>query len=168
MKVLLPALCVFVAGCAAQVKNGAAPVAATAETPSHHVERMRITSDNRLHFYGVLAHMHLSGVDMKIEVNRGAANAWRGDLCLLRDKWNLHWQRTYVFDAPIEALPTFEPGDTVSLRCTYNNSMSNPRLLHSLAELGESPLVGIHDRHLGKHTEDEMCTVFPQFLVRLP
>jgi hypothetical protein len=135
---------------------------------SNHVELMRMTSGNTLHFYGVAAHMHLSGVDMKIEINRGPANTWRGDLCLLRDKWNLHWQRTYVFDAPLDSLPTFEPGDTISLKCTYNNSVSNPLLLHYLAELGKSPAEGIRDRPLGPQTEEEMCTLFPQYLVDLP
>ena len=134
---------------------------------SHHVEQMRFVTQTKAAVYGVMAHMHLSGVDMKIDVSRKAPDGSSVDICLLQDKWNFHWQRTYVFGAPIDALPTFEPGDVITLTCTYDNSVHNPQLLHYLAERGEGPLEGIRDRRLGPRVEQEMCNFYPQFIVPL-
>jgi Copper type II ascorbate-dependent monooxygenase, C-terminal domain len=132
-----------------------------------HIERMQFTmpakaagSENQtIYVYGVMGHEHLAGIDVKVDLERGADSQ-----CLLQDKWDFHWQRMYTYAAPVEKLPTLEPGDKIKLRCTYDNSMSNRRLGTELKERGLSPI----DIHLGEQTLDEMCLVIPQLLVKAP
>jgi hypothetical protein len=104
---------------------------------------------------------------MKIDIRRKAPDGSNVDICLLDDRWNYHWQRTYVYDTPLNSLPTLEPGDVITLTCTYDNSRNNPLLLHFLAERAESPLEGIHDRTLGPRVEQEMCTFYSQTILPL-
>ena len=76
------------------------------------------------------------------------------DECLVHSDWNFDWQRTYQYDAPIETLPTFGHGDTVELKCTYDNTMHNSFVQRALMEQG---LVAPIDVVLGEQTLDEMC-----------
>lgn len=133
---------------------------------SAHVERMAVTmppradaAANPVWIYGVMAHEHLAGVDELVELERA------GDTqCLLQDKWDFHWQRMYTYAAPVEKLPTLEPGDRIKLRCTYDNTMKNRRLAAEYAARKLQPM----DLFLGEQTLDEMCLVIPQLLVRHP
>ncbi len=132
-----------------------------------HVEKMQFTMPPRqagseqqtIWIYGVMAHQHLAGIDVKIEHERAGEKQ-----CLLQDKWDFHWQRMYTYAAPVEKLPTLEPGDKIALRCTYDNSMSNRRLGPELKARSLKPM----DLQLGEETLDEMCLVIPQLLVRHP
>ncbi|HSO36773.1 MAG TPA: hypothetical protein VLT33_29810 [Labilithrix sp.] len=132
-----------------------------------HVERMQFTmpakaagSENqKIWIYGVMAHQHLAGIDVKVDLERGADSQ-----CLLQDKWDFHWQRMYTYAAPVEKLQTLEPGDKIKLRCTYDNSMANRRLGPELKSRWLSPI----DIRLGEQTLDEMCLVIPQLLVKVP
>ena len=132
-----------------------------------HVERMQFTmpakavgSENqKIWVYGVMAHAHLAGIDVKIDLDRGGDSQ-----CLLQDKWDFHWQRMYTYDASVEKLPTLEPGDKIKMRCTYDNAMSNRRLGPELKARGLTPAA----IHLGEQTLDEMCLVIPQLLVKNP
>ncbi len=80
-------------------------------------------STEPLYLYGVMGHAHLAGIDVKVDLEHAGDRQ-----CLLEDKWDFHWQRMYTYAAPPEKLPTLEPGDKISLRCTYDNSMQNRRL----------------------------------------
>lgn len=127
-----------------------------------HVERMQITlqglqPDRPIWVYGVMAHEHLAGTDVKVDLDRGSTSQ-----CLLQDKWDFHWQRMYTYEAPVSKLPALQEGDRIRLRCTYDNSMSNRRLAKELTARGLQPM----DLHLGEQTLDEMCLVIPQLLVR--
>jgi len=103
--------------------------------------------------FGVGAHMHYVGTEMKIDLKRAEGNG--GDDCLLHTpSWDFDWQRTYNFDAPIESLPVMKPGDELHLNCTYNNSMSNPAVAAAVTEQGLNQPV---DVYLGEETLDEMC-----------
>jgi len=132
-----------------------------------HVERMQFTMPPRavgaekqtIWIYGVMAHQHLAGIDVKIDLERGS-----DEQCLLQDRWDFHWQRMYTYAAPVEKLPTLEPGDKIKLRCTYDNSMMNRRLGTEYKQRNLSPM----DLHLGEETLDEMCLVIPQLLVKHP
>ena len=132
-----------------------------------HVEKMQFTmpprdpgaENQKIWVYGVMAHAHLAGVDVKIDLQRGADAQ-----CLLQDKWDFHWQRMYTYASPVEKLPTLEPGDKISLRCTYDNSLTNRRLATELKNRSLTPA----DIHLGEQTLDEMCLVIPQLLVKVP
>jgi hypothetical protein len=103
--------------------------------------------------YGVMAHEHLAGVDLKFDIEKkGGASA-----CLLQDRWDFHWQRMYAYDAKVEALPRLEEGDKLRIRCTYDNTMKNPRHMSEPADIV-----------LGEQTMNEMCIVVPQLLVKAP
>ena len=134
-----------------------------------HIERMQFTMPApdkprpALYIYGVMAHEHLAGVDVKIDLQKAGSTG--PDTCLLEDRWDFHWQRMYAYDAPITSLPTLDTGDKIKLRCTYDNSMQNPRLRDSLLSVGHSTTVDIH---LGESTLDEMCLVLPQVVIRYP
>jgi copper type II ascorbate-dependent monooxygenase-like protein len=133
----------------------------------NHVEQMVVTvpppaagqPPTKLWLYGVMAHEHLAGVDVKFDLQRGASSQ-----CLLQDKWDFHWQRMYTYAAPVEKLPTIEPGDKIRVRCTYDNSMANRRLSAEYRARGLQPV----DLKLGEQTLDEMCLVIPQLLVKNP
>lgn len=133
---------------------------------SAHVETMAVTmparadaATNPVWIYGVMAHEHLAGVDELVQLERGTDTQ-----CLLQDKWDFHWQRMYTYAAPVERLPTLEPGDRIKLRCTYDNTMKNRRLAAEYAARKLQPM----DLFLGEETLDEMCLVIPQLLVRHP
>jgi hypothetical protein len=143
---------------------GGVPTFLIPKNVSNHIESMRATipdlgSLGTVWIYGVLAHEHLAGIDVKIDLDRGADSQ-----CLLQDKWDFHWQRMYTYAAPVEKLPTVAAGDVLRIRCTYDNTMSNRRLGTEYAARGLSPM----DLHLGEQTIDEMCLAIPQLLIKSP
>lgn len=121
---------------------------------SGHIEGMQGTwgvgDPQRL--FGVRAHAHLAATDVKVDLLRGPGSA-DADHCLVEDRWDFHWQRVYTYDADIASLPLVRTGDRVRLRCTYDNTMSNPRLGQELFDRNLQP----SDIYLGEATLDEMC-----------
>ena len=119
-----------------------------------HIEGMQSTwgdgPSQRL--FGVRAHAHLAATDIKVELLRGPGSA-DADRCIVQDRWDFHWQRVYTYDADVNALPLVNTGDRVRLRCTYDNTMSNPRLGEELFERNLQP----SDIYLGESTLEEMC-----------
>ena len=104
--------------------------------------------------FGVGAHMHYVGTDMKIEIKR-ADGSTKSDDCLLHTpRWDFDWQRSYNYDAAIGDLPVLEMGDELHLRCTYDNTMDNPAVADAVTEQGLTQPV---DVFLGEETLDEMC-----------
>lgn len=102
-------------------------------------------------------HMHLAGVDMLIKLERGDPRPGeQASECLVHaPTYDFNWQRLYQYDEddPYE-LPRVRGGDVLSLRCTYDNTASNPLLREGLDELGlDAPV----DIGLGNGTLDEMC-----------
>jgi hypothetical protein len=100
---------------------------------------------------------------VKIDLEKAGAPGI--DTCLLEDRWDFHWQRMYAYDAPASSLLTLDTGDKIKLRCTYDNTMQNPRLRDALLSVGR---YATEDLHLGETTLDEMCLVIPQIVVRYP
>lgn len=101
--------------------------------------------------YGIGGHMHYVGVDEKVSLTRAAG----GEECLMHiPHWDFDWQRRYDYDAPIADLPVLHAGDQLTVRCTYDNTMSNDAVASSLLEQG---LMAPHDVQLGESTLDEMC-----------
>lgn len=124
-----------------------------------HTESMRIevTPDlPELRLFGIGAHMHYVGTDMRIGIERPAPEPGvPAEECLLQTpRWDFQWQQGYDYAADLDALPRVHPGDSVSLRCTYDNSLANPYVVQALAEQG---LDAPEDVHLGESTLDEMC-----------
>lgn len=101
--------------------------------------------------WSVTAHMHKVGVDLKVWVEPEGGDA----TCLLQTpKYDYNWQRSYAYDAPITDSLRVRGGDTVHVRCTYNNSLSNPGVQELLAEVGMSEPFAVKN---GEGTLDEMC-----------
>lgn len=117
---------------------------------SSHTETMIATEGdaNPIILYGVRGHAHLSANDIKVDVIHDGV-----DTCMLQDKWDFHWQRSYAFDTTLDTLPRIQPGDRVKIRCTYDNTMNNLRLGNELLARGLQPM----DMPLGEDTLDEMC-----------
>lgn len=107
--------------------------------------------DMPIRVWQAAAHMHYVGIDMKVTANEDTDR----EQCLVHTpKWDYRWQRLYYFDKPIDETPIMKLGDTLTLRCTYNNSMSNPYVVEALQEQGlDAPV----DVRLGDETLDEMC-----------
>jgi len=101
--------------------------------------------------YGVGGHMHYVGTAEKITLQHADGS----NTCLLEiPHWDFDWQRRYDYDAALTELPSVTVGDRLNVRCTYDNSLANPKVVESLAEQGvDAP----HDVRLGETTLDEMC-----------
>lgn len=96
-----------------------------------------------IRIYGVAGHMHLRGVDIKLELNPGTPGA---RVLLHIPRWSFHWQDAYYLRRPIDAAP----GDTVRVTCRFDNSV------------GAQPFVGgkqLTPRYVlwGEGSTDEMC-----------
>ena len=93
--------------------------------------------------YSVAGHMHLRGVDIRLELNAGT-NAAKTLLHI--PKWDFHWQGNYWFKTPVEV----KKGDTIRVSCTYDNSTTNQPMI------GDKPAT---PRYIvwGEGTTDEMC-----------
>ena len=118
-----------------------------------HTETMMTTVlpiPEPLPIFGLRAHAHFGAVDMKLDVLRADSQQ-----CLLQDQWDVHWQRVYTYDAPIDQLPVLYGGEKLRLRCTYDNSMMNRRLAPELWSRGLPPI----DLKLGDQSLDEMCMI---------
>ena len=121
-----------------------------------HTETMQFTLGDSAfapRLYGIGGHMHYVGVDEKVSLTHTDGSS----TCLMQiPHWDFDWQRRYDYDAPIDALPKFNQGDKLDIRCTYDNSMANPKVAASLLEQG---IAAPRPVSLGEGTLDEMCLV---------
>ena len=93
--------------------------------------------------YATGPHMHVLGKSYRLWIER----AGEEDICVANaDKWDFDNQVSYVFNEPI----VLYPGDRIRLRCTWNNSVSNPDLIHN------PPI----ETGYGERTDEEMCFAF--------
>jgi hypothetical protein len=132
----------------ANVDNHRETMAFTIDTPLFENKRSPIVA--------ITPHMHYVGRDMQVTINHAAPVANQSaDECLVNVKnWDFDWQRTYNYDAELSELPTVTNGDTITLRCDYNNTIANPFVQRMLEDEGlENPV----DIFLGEETTDEMC-----------
>jgi hypothetical protein len=93
--------------------------------------------------YGVAGHMHLRGRDISVVLNPGTANE---QTLLHIPAWVFHWQDVYYLQQPVQV----GPGDTIRVRCTFDNSKAN------------QPVIGskqLTPRYVlwGEGSTDEMC-----------
>ncbi len=118
-----------------------------------HVETILYTQSVPIEFplFSVGTHMHYVGTDMKIDLVQSDGD----EECLIQTpNWDFNWQRVYDYDAPVEDLPRIDYGDSLVMRCTYDNSLDNPFVVDALDEQG---LTEPNDVLLGDETLDEMC-----------
>ncbi len=110
-----------------------------------------------LKLWSVGTHMHYVGTDMLIALDRSVPDPVTGvtQECLLQTPhYSFEWQRGYAFDTSLDDVPVVRPGDFLYMRCSYNNSMSNPYVVDAL---DEQQLDAPVDVYLGEETLDEMC-----------
>ena len=110
------------------------------------------TVNRPLRIYGVAGHMHLRGVDIRIELNPGTP---RAQTLLHIPHWDFHWQDAYYLEHPVDA----DTGDTIRVSCRFDNSR------------GAQPVVGgkrLAPRYVlwGEGTTDEMCLGLLQVATR--
>ncbi len=125
-----------------------------------HVETMKLAIPDlsglgEVRLYSANPHMHMVGTHIESTLDRVAppADQPRSE-CLANGGWNFDWQRTYAYDAPLDALPLIQTGDQLTVKCHWNNTVANPfvqRLLH------DANMVAPVDLHLGEQTTNEMC-----------
>jgi len=136
-----------------------------------HNEHMRITVPplgdlQQVQLYSVNPHMHMIGTHIATKIERPAP---RGsdpqNECLANGKWNFDWQRTYIYDAPLEQLPSLKPGDVIDLQCKWDNTIANPFVQRALEDAG---LVAPIDVNLGEQSLDEMCLEIMGFSIDAP
>jgi mono/diheme cytochrome c family protein len=90
----------------------------------------------------IFPHMHLLGT--KIEVEKRYLG--ERETMISIPAWDFNWQGAYTFENPVK-LPLLSQ---ISLRCTYDNSINNPR----------NPSNPLKNVKWGEGTEDEMCLAF--------
>ena len=93
--------------------------------------------------YGVAGHMHLRGQDISVVLNPGTPTE---QTLLHIPAWVFHWQDVYYLKTPVQ----IGPGDTVRVRCTFDNSKAGQPVL------GTKQLI---PRYVlwGEGSTDEMC-----------
>ena len=140
---------------------GAPPKFMIPRNDPDHPETMSRTLDTLggltgVKVFSVNPHMHLVGTHISGKIVRPTA---RGNdpqtECLANGGWNFDWQRTYIYDAPIDSLPGIEAGDKIEISCKWNNTIQNTfvqRMLHD-SGLPPQPI----DINLGEQTTNEMC-----------
>jgi mono/diheme cytochrome c family protein len=101
------------------------------------------TVNRPLRIYGVAGHMHLRGVDIRIDLNPGTPGA---QTLLHIPHWNFHWQDAYYLEHPVDA----NVGDTVRVTCRFDNSPNRQPIVNGKQ---------LKPRYVlwGEGTTDEMC-----------
>jgi hypothetical protein len=104
------------------------------------------TCDRRLDhattIYAVAGHMHVRGVDIRVELNPGRPGA----TLLHIPAWNFHWQDFYTLQHPVNAAA----GSIVRVTCSYDNSAAKQPVIGGKA-------LPPHYVVWGEGTGDEMC-----------
>lgn len=98
--------------------------------------------DGATTIYAVGGHMHVRGVDIRVELNLHG----RWTTLLHIPRWSFHWQDVYTLQTPVRA----PAGSMVRVTCRYDNSAA------------KQPVIGgrqLAPRYLvwGEGTTDEMC-----------
>jgi mono/diheme cytochrome c family protein len=111
------------------------------------VSSLVTTCDRRvnrpLRIYGVAGHMHLRGVDIRLELDPGTPSA---RTLLHIPRWDFHWQDAYYLAQPVDA----DAGDTIRVTCRFDNSAKHQPVVQGKR---------LKPRYVlwGEGTTDEMC-----------
>jgi hypothetical protein len=127
-----------------------------------HVEDIRVTLADgipALKVARVGAHMHYVGTELALWVERPTS----GPECLLANPgWDFDWQRSYSYDVPLAEAPVVQGGDTIRVRCTYNNTLDHDGTRRALTDAGlDAPV----DVGLGEGSLDEMCLAVVGYVI---
>jgi len=105
-----------------------------------------------LRVYSISPHMHYLGAEMKVE--HIAAETGEETCMVHTPRFRFDWQTQYEYDGDLDELPGINPGDTLRIKCFYNNSPSNPFFDDHLAGAGRDEAGSVY---WGEETADEMC-----------
>ncbi|MCA9542523.1 MAG: hypothetical protein KC620_26685, partial [Myxococcales bacterium] len=105
-------------------------------------------SNETLTIAAVAGHMHTLGTSVKSTIQRAEG----GEECLLDiPAWDFSWQQGYRI--PRDEWVQVEPGDALTIRCTYDNSQANQPFV-------DGQQIEPRDVTWGEGTLDEMCMVY--------
>lgn len=94
---------------------------------------------------GMTPHMHMLGTRLSVTQKHADGS----ESCLIDvPRWDFEWQLDYMY--PSDGLEAYDPGDSLTLRCEYDNSAENQPLVN-----GEPR--DPHGVKWGEGTFDEMC-----------
>lgn len=116
------------------------------ESESVHTMNVQNLGENPWRILGAAAHLHLLATRVKVEVLRD------DDACLLDiPQWDFDWQQAYFYEP--DSRTSVEPGETVRLTCTFDNSPENQPQVDGMR---------VQPRQVtwGGETFDEMCLAF--------
>jgi hypothetical protein len=105
-----------------------------------------------LRIYGVAGHMHLRGVDIRVDLNPGTSTA---RTLLHIPHWDFHWQDAYYLAHPVDA----NVGDTIRVTCRFDNSARRQPVVRGKR---------LSPRYVlwGEGTTEEMCLGLIQVAAR--
>lgn len=120
-----------------------------------HVEEHTLRVPDEIPFdlsvFGLTPHMHYLGRDMLVTLEHQDGT----EECLVAAPgFRFDFQTSYLYDTATGDWPVVSPGDTIRVRCTYDNSDSNPFLTQALEAQGAEAPVTVG---WGEETGDEMC-----------
>ena len=109
-----------------------------------------------LKIYFASSHMHYVGRDQMVRLeNAKPVDGETAMECLEHTpSWDFNWQMGYTWDTTYDKLPTIHDGDTVHVRCVYDNTLGNRFIRDALELQGKSEPVEVR---VGEDTLDEMC-----------
>jgi hypothetical protein len=121
----------------------------------------------QLYLYGVGGHMHWVGTKVEIDIHRlSPPDSQPEDECAIGiPSWDFNWQRIYHYDTNLENLPSLRQFDQITIKCTYDNTLDNPKVQLALQQQG---LAQPKDVKLGETTLDEMCLGLFQVVFKQP
>jgi hypothetical protein len=129
-----------------------------------HIETVTLDTGSYIPFdlpvFSVMPHMHYRGVDQRVTIQ----HAGDEEECLVEtDGYRFDFQTVYRYDTDDSFdLPKLGPGDSIRVRCTYDNSWDNPFMADALAASNATDLI---DVGWGEETGDEMCMAVVGFIL---
>ncbi len=116
-------------------------------------------SENEYPIWGVFPHMHYAGLDIRMDLEHDDGSRE----CLSHiERFDSSWQQTYLYDVPVDKMPTIRPEDRMRITCHYDNTLGNDRLREALvADDFTEPF----DVTVGDTAFDEMCVMHFGMLV---
>ena len=98
--------------------------------------------------FGLTPHMHMLGTQLRSDRLTKAG----GESCVIDvPKWDFHWQQSYR--TPAADPVTLESGDSMRLRCTYDNTAAKQPTV-------DGQKLPPQDVNWGEGTRDEMCLLY--------
>ncbi|MEQ1565645.1 MAG: hypothetical protein ABMA64_08410 [Myxococcota bacterium] len=104
-----------------------------------------------LPIFAITPHMHYLGSEMLVTLDHPDGSS---DCLIHTPQYRFDYQTMYTYDAQQADLHTARVGDTVRVRCTYDNSADSRFMSDYLAASGGA---APQDVYWGEQTEDEMC-----------